>query len=70
MGQTTVARVLGGYLLWRVPCRLGADGLSVRTVGSGPRAEDYMSIRAGYEQRHRDCLDVRFHLDAVLAARP
>lgn len=35
-----------------------------------PATLESMAMRAGYEQKHRDCLDSRYHLDAVVAARP
>jgi tetratricopeptide (TPR) repeat protein len=76
MGQTTVARVLGGLLAVAsaVPA-WGQTGyqyeqLAPDPVLKTPATLESMSMRAGYEQRHRDCLDAGFHLDAVLAARP
>ncbi|WP_353063946.1 hypothetical protein RBB77_22230 [Tunturibacter psychrotolerans] len=35
-----------------------------------PATLDSMMMRAGYEQRHRDCLDAGLHIDAVLALKP
>jgi hypothetical protein len=35
-----------------------------------PYNDDSMLMRAGYEQRHRDCLDAGMHIDTVLAKKP
>jgi tetratricopeptide (TPR) repeat protein len=35
-----------------------------------PETLDSMIMRAGYEQRHRDCLDAGLHTDTVLALKP
>ena len=35
-----------------------------------PYNGDSMLMRAGYEQRHRDCLDAGMHIDTVLAEKP
>ena len=35
-----------------------------------PYNNDSMLMRAGYEQRHRDCLDAETHINTVLAEKP
>jgi tetratricopeptide (TPR) repeat protein len=77
MGQTTVAGVLVGGLLavasavstW-AQTGYQYEQLAPDPVLKTPATLESMAMRAGYEQRHRDCLDAGFHLDAVLAARP
>lgn len=76
MGQTTVARVLGGLLVVARVASVSAqtgyqyEQLAPDPVLKTPATLESMAMRAGYEQRHRDCLDAGFHLDAVLAERP
>ena len=76
MGQTTVARVMGGLLVVASAISASAqtgyqyEQLAPDPVLKTPATLESMSMRAAYEQRHRDCLDAGFHLDAVLAARP
>lgn len=35
-----------------------------------PYNNDSMLMRAGYEQRHRECLDAGMHIDTVLTEKP
>jgi hypothetical protein len=80
MGRTIAARGMGG-LLGGLLVGVGAasawgqtgyqyENLAADPVLKTPATLESMSMRASYEQRHRDCLDAGFHLDAVLAARP
>jgi tetratricopeptide (TPR) repeat protein len=80
MGRTIATRGMGGLLgglLVGVSAASawGQTGyqyeqLAPDPVLKTPATLESMSMRASYEQRHRDCLDAGFHLDAVLAARP
>jgi hypothetical protein len=79
MGQRAATAAMGGLLSGLVlasaisgEAQTGYqyEELAPDPVLKTPATFESMLMRAGYEQRHRDCLDAGFHLDAVVAAKP
>lgn len=70
MALVAIAGLIAGSSLLHAQTGYQAERLAPDPVLKTPATPESMLMRAGYEQRHRDCLDAGLHIDAVLESNP